>query len=231
MVLSKCWLWFMPGLRLCWLTCPASLSSQLWLQKCGPKAQVPQMVREALCVNFRISHNWNLSLILNDTENTRMCEKKSLPFWNIIICSLLEYNLIHQTASLIQQTHSERHLITCIESSCHPNYFWNHLQIYSCHRSSKETVNLKWNRKADNWINDLLMMILNNSLTLDPHQNFNNLEWAECPKLPRCQPRACAGMMMLLVGLQAAVPGSKAFGTAGSGGNPSAFIPAQLWLL
>lgn len=74
-------------------------------------------------------------------------------------------------------------------------------------------------------------MIFNNSLTLDPHQNFNNLEWAGCPKLPRCQPRACAGMMMLLVGLQAAVPGSKAFGTAGSGGNPSAFIPAQLWLL
>lgn len=72
------------------------------------------------------------------------------------------------------------------------------------------------------------MMILNNSLTLDPHQNFNNLV---CPKLPRCQPRACAGIMMLLVRLQAAVPGSKAFGTAGSGGNPSAFIPAQLWLL
>lgn len=41
----------------------------------------------------------------------------------------------------------------------------------------------------------------------------------------------CAGIMTLLVGLLATMPGSKAFGTAGCGGNPFVFLPAQLWFL
>lgn len=40
----------------------------------------------------------------------------------------------------------------------------------------------------------------------------------------------CAGGMILLIGLPAAMPGSKAFGTAGSW-KSFVFLPAQLWLL
>lgn len=52
---------------------------------------------------------------------------------------------------------------------------------------------------------------------------------SKADKVPRKS--LCAGIMAVLVGLLAAMPGSKAFGTAGCGGNPFVFLPAQLWLL
>lgn len=52
---------------------------------------------------------------------------------------------------------------------------------------------------------------------------------SKADKVPRKS--LCAGIMAVLVGLLAAMPGSKAFGTADCGGNPFVFLPAQLWLL
>lgn len=88
---SMYWLWFMQGLGLWWLTCTISLSSQLWLQKVARRHKSHKWSEKPCVWTFKSSHNWNLSLILNDTENTRMCEKNLCHFeisssvlcWNI----------------------------------------------------------------------------------------------------------------------------------------------------
>lgn len=92
---SMCWLCFMCGLRLCCLTCPIPLPSRLWLGKVALRHKSHRSSEKPCVWAFKSSHNWNLSLILNDTENTRMCEKKNLSHLEMLssaLCWNIKFN-------------------------------------------------------------------------------------------------------------------------------------------